>query len=404
MLTFRASIARLFLCALPPLLLVATTNSAGATAAQTDSISLSFPTPQLGYVLSLHDCASHTCATLRLTRDGGSAWSAVSLPRQLGQNLQRAPWSTYPSSYQTLTVHFADEANGWIYGTFPVASNTAVSGIMGRIWSTHDGGKEWTKVHLGSMSRGGEVYQMATHGTWTYLFGASFYTGQAYLLSSPSNEDRWTNRSKRARVEVPAGGTQLEGAFTFAGSTGWFVAGNDRGFTASARLIGAGSWGAWNGPLVGKGSSSFTPILAVTSRVLVVNAEDAGFVTPPASSVPPGWNSEASWLFISKNSGASFAPLRRLSKSFQGNYSTSPGLSATPAPGTILLTSNSDSHLLRTTNWGRTWQVVLDRPVSQVVFTTRATGFALVRVGTSQTAYSVFQTVDAGGQWKQVSQ
>jgi hypothetical protein len=203
-------------------------------------------------------------------------------------------------------------------------------------------------------------------------------------------------------VGVPAGGTQLEGAFTFAGSNGWFVAGNDRGFTASARLVGTGSWGAWKGPFVGKGSSSFTPIVAVTSRVLLMNAEDAGFITPPASLVPPGWNSEASWLFISKNSGASFEPLRRLSKSYQGNYSTSPGLSATPAPGTILLTSNSDEHLLRTTNWGRTWRVVLDHPVSQFVFTTRTTGFALVRVGESQTAFSLFHTTDAGGRWKQV--
>lgn len=251
------------------------------------------------------------------------------------------------------------------------------------------------------MARGGDVIQMATHDRWTYLFGASFQTGRAYLLSSRSNVDHWTNKSK-AQVGVPAGGTQLEGAFTFAGSSGWFVAGNDRGFTASARLSSDGSWDAWSGPSIGGGSSSFTPIDAVTSQVLIVNGEDAGFVTPPASSVPSGWNSEASWLFISKNAGATFEPLRRLSKTYEGNYTTLPGLSATPVPGTILLTSNSDYHLVKSTNWGRTWRVVLDRPVSQIVFTNRTNGFALVDDGSNQMAFSVFRTVDVGNHWERL--
>jgi hypothetical protein len=396
----RAFVLRLFLCLLPSVLLVPTAPSAGASSPESDAISLSFPTPQLGYVLSLHECASHTCATLRVTRDAGTEWSGVSLPRQLTQALQLAPWSTYPTPYQPLSVHFADAVDGWIYGIVPTPDLPA--NLVGRLWSTHDGGHVWSQVHLGPMTRGGTVFQMATHGDWTYLFGASFQTGRAYLLSAHSSEGQWTNEST-ARVEVPAGGTQLEGAFTFAGSSGWFVAGNDRGLTASARLLPNGSWGAWNGPSIGKGSASFSPIDAATSRVLLVNGESAGFGYPPTDSVPPGWNKGASWLFISYNAGATFKPLRRLSNTYQGGYSTLPGSSAAPVPGTIFLTSNSDSHLVRTTNWGRSWHVVLNRPVSQIHFTSRTTGFALVQTGSRQSAFSLFRTVDAGSHWKPVS-
>jgi hypothetical protein len=81
-----------------------------------------------------------------------------------------------------------------------------------------------------------------------------------------------------------------------------------------------------------------------------------------------------------------------------------PGSSATPVPGTIFLTSNSGDHLVRSTNWGRTWRVVLDHPVSQFVFMNRTTGLALVRDGTSQTTYSLFRTIDAGSRWKKVNE
>jgi hypothetical protein len=384
------------------LFLILAPAPAGASSSQMDSISLSFPTSELGYVLSLHDCALETCATLQSTRDAGAEWNVVPVPNELDKALQLATWGTYLAQYETLTVHFADAANGWIYGTVPVpvTSTSDNPNGVGRLWSTHDGGKKWSQVHLGPMARGGDVIQMATHGEWTYLFGASFQTGRAYLLSARSNGDQWMNRSK-ARVEVPAGGTQLEGAFTFAGSSGWFVGGNDRGFTASARLLPIGSWGAWNGLSIGKGSSSFTPIDAVTSRVLLVNGESAGFGYPPATSVPPDWNSGASWLFISYNAGASFKPLRRLSNTC--SCSTMPGSSATPLPGTIFLTSNSGDHLVRSRNWGRTWRVVLDRPVSQVLFTNRSVGFALVQESANQMSVSLFQTLDAGDHWKKVN-
>jgi hypothetical protein len=72
------------------LLLIPTSNLAGASPLQLDSISLSFPTPQRGYVLSLYDCATKTCAALRSTHDAGSSWAVVPIPSQLDQGLQLA--------------------------------------------------------------------------------------------------------------------------------------------------------------------------------------------------------------------------------------------------------------------------------------------------------------------------
>lgn len=396
----------LIACLLFVLLVFPTSGFAGASAVQLDSISLSFPNSQHGYVLSLYDCATKTCATLRSTSDAGSSWSVMPIPSQLGRRLQLESWGTYGTTYASLTVHFADATNGWIYGTVPapVTPTTASPNSVNRLWSTHNGGKTWQQVRLDPLSLTAGVVQMATHGAWTYLFGGS-NTGGDYLLGTRSNVDQWSRKSS-APMEMPAGGTQLVGSFTFAGSNGWFVAGNDRSFTASARLLSNGPWIAWNGPSFEHFGASFTPIDAVTNRVLLAEGQSAGFVIPPASSVPSGWNNGASWLFISYDTGATFKPFRKLSSTYQGSYySTVPGLPAVPVPGTILLqeAKKSSYHLVRSTNWGRTWSVVLNDPVSQVLFTSRTAGFALVKEKSSQAIFSLYRTIDAGGHWNKVS-
>jgi hypothetical protein len=300
--------------------LIPISSVAGASSAQLDPISLSFPNPQKGYVLSLYDCAAKTCATLRGTVDGGSSWKAVPIPSELGRRLQLESWGTYGTTYATLTVHFADAKNGWIYGTVPapVTPTTASPNSVNRVWSTHDGGKKWRQVRLDPLALTAGVVQMATHGAWTYLFGGS-NTGGAYLLGTRSNVDQWSRKSS-AEMSMPAGGTQLVGSFTFAGDNGWFVAGNDRSFTASARLLTNGTWGAWNGPSFEDFGASYTPICAVTDKVLLAEGESAEIVYPPASSVPSGWNDGASWLFISYDAGTKFKPFRKLSSSYQGSY------------------------------------------------------------------------------------
>jgi hypothetical protein len=396
----------LFVGLLLVLLLIPNSIAAGASTVQRDSISLSFPTSQRGYVLSLYDCAARTCADLRSTRDAGSSWRVVPIPSQLNRSLKLASWGTYGSAYATITVDFADATDGWIYGTVPapVTPATTNPNWVSRLWSTHNGGDTWRQVRLGPLSLAGGVIQMATHAKWTYLFGMSFQRDRALLLGTRSNADQWTSKSHEV-MELPAGGSPLEGAFTFARSSGWFVAGNDRGFTSSARLMSNGSWSSWKGPSFENLGASFAPVSVVSNRVLFAEDQSAGFFYPPASSDPRGWNNGASWLFISYDAGANFKPFRQLSNSYRGSYGTVPGLPAVPAPGTILLlrSSNSGNLLVRSSNWGRTWRVVLDHSVAQVVFTSRTTGFAIVQHGSSPTIFSLFRTIDAGSHWNKVS-
>lgn len=399
----RSRMRRLLVCVFLVFSLNLAPTLAQASSLRLDPISLSFPSPHFGYVISLFDCSAKTCATLRSTSDAASTWNVVPAPRQLNKDLRLISWGNYNTSYVTLNVHFADSKDGWIYGTVPapVTSNTSNPNWVSRLWSTHDGGKAWRQVHLGPLFITSGVIQMATHGDWTYLFGASDQSGQAYVLATHSNLDQWMSKSN-AQMEMPAGGTQVQGDFNFVGSSGWFVAGNDRGFTASARLSTDGSWRAWNGPSI---PSSFCPIAAVTNRVLLADCQSAEIVIPPASSVPHNWNSGASWLFISYDAGTTFKPFRELSSSYQLGISAVPGLPATPIPGTILLqkSTNLGVQMIRSTNWGESWRVVLRRSISEVVFTNRTDGFAIVKQQTSQTASSLFATNDAGGKWREVS-
>ena len=382
-----------------------TPTLAEASSLQLDPMSVSFPSSHLGFVLSLDDCASRTCASLRSTRDEASSWNVVPTPSQLNKDLKLISWGTYGSSYATINVHFADSQDGWIYGTVPspVTSNTTNPNWVSRMWSTHDGGKIWRQIRLSRLSITAGVIQMATHGVWTYLFGGSYENGHAYLLGTHSDVDQWANKSNEP-MYMPAGGTQLEGEFSFVGSRGWFVAGNDRGFTSSARLSKGGMWNAWDGPAFEHIGASFSPITPVTSNVLLAVSESAGYVYPPASSVPPNWNNEATWLFISYDAGATFKPFRELSSSYQSGYSTLPGLPTAPAPGTILLqqATKSGSQVIRSTNWGRTWTVVLNRSVTQVVFTSRLDGFAVAQQTSNQIDAKLFFTNDAGGHWRYV--
>lgn len=134
-------------------------TSAGASSALSDSLSLLFPTIQLGFVLSVHDCAAATSAILQHTRDAGAEWSVVPVPRELVQSLKHYSWDTNAISYQSLTVHFSDATNGWIYGTIPAPDTSTTDGQHrgSRLWSSHGGGNVWRQVHLGpSKTRGHE--------------------------------------------------------------------------------------------------------------------------------------------------------------------------------------------------------------------------------------------------------
>jgi hypothetical protein len=371
-------------------------------------IAISFPSPHVGYVLSLYDCAADTCAALRSTSNAGATWGVVAVPPQLNADLKLASWGTYGTNYATLNIHFADARDGWMYGSVPapVTLSTSNPNWVNRLWFTHDAGKTWQQAGLGALGLSAGVFQMATHGAWTYLFGGSYQTSHARILGSRSTTDHWTGKSTTP-MWMPAGGTPLEGSFTFAGSKGWFVSGNDRGFNPSLQLSSDGSWRAWSSPLPAKLDASFAPVVAVTSKILVTVCTYAGFVTFPPSAVPAGWNKLASWLFISYDAGATFKPIRRLTSSVQDGYYAVAGLPATPALGTILVEqyTNYGNRLVRSSNWGRSWRIVINHNVFQVEFVNRLSAFAIANQSAGQTSQlntALLHTNDAGSNWSVV--
>lgn len=374
-------------------------------------VSVSFPTSNSGFALSLTDCATRVCGTLERTGDAGSSWTPVSIPTGMAKDLRLAKWKTYFTyyDYQSLYVHFADARNGWIYGIVPapVTSNTQNSNFAAHLWSTHDGGVTWSPIRLAPLGIDYGVIQMASHGDLTYLYGASFRSGQAKVLSTPSSADRWTSATS-VLLEVPAGGTQLQGSFTFSGNAGWFTAGNDRGVQSQLELTPGGRWVKWKTRSIALGGR-FSPVVATSSRDLLTVTSTGGFVIPPANTVPAGWNRGASWLFLSSDGGESFRAARQLSQSFEVTYPSLEGLPQCPVRGDIILQRDSDTsgtsveQLIMSTNSGRSWRVVLRHGVLQVTFASQSIGFAVAQLRVNPLESILMRTTNGGAIWTPIS-
>jgi hypothetical protein len=115
----------------------------------------------------------------------------------------------------------------------------------------------------------------------------------------------------------------------------------------------------------------------------------------------------ASWLFISYDAGATFKPIRRLTSSVQDGYYAVAGLPATPALGTILVEqyTNYGNRLVRSSNWGRSWRIVINHNVFQVEFVNRLSAFAIANQSAGQTSQlntALLHTNDAGSNWSVV--
>lgn len=383
----------------------------GADTARSEPVSISFSSASNGYALSLYNCAARTCAVLDRTNNSGGSWAELRVPEGMAKDLLLASWQSYFTTYdfQSLNVHFADAKNGWIYGVVPApaTSQTQNPNFAAHLWSTHDGGATWTPILLAPLKIDYGVIQMASHDGRTYLYGASFRTGQARILSTPSRDDDWTSAT-RTTLYVPAGGTQLQGAFVFAGGHGWFVGGNDRGVISQLRLTPAGTWSKWTVRSTAL-DGSFAPVTASSALDLLVVTRSAGFVTPPAATVPAGWNSGATWLFRSTDAGTSFRAVRQLSRNFNVTFPVVQGLPAVPTAGRIIAERDSDGtgnlsqQLVLSTDSGRTWRVVYRQGALQVQFVNSDTGFAIASKSPDPLNSSLIRTTDAGAHWSVAS-
>jgi hypothetical protein len=142
--------------------------------------SVTFVTPDIGFVLGDVECPTGACLALRKTTDRGATWTPEPPPpAALGESED----SFGPE------MQFADASDGWAYGA--------------TLWATHDGSQHWHRVDIGgtvaAMASGdGEAYALVEHCTSSAVCNEA-----GSLYRSPVGQDAW--------VEVPGVSGQFNG-------------------------------------------------------------------------------------------------------------------------------------------------------------------------------------------------
>jgi len=353
--------------------------------------SVTFPTSRIGWVLGTVRCGhDRRCLALRETKDAGRSWAVRPFPPSLAAAIRRAPGGVQAQldGEGSLSIHFADARDGWIYGAL---------GAHPLLWSTHDGGRTWSRRSLHVARAGGEgpILALASAAGTARLMMSAIPNG-VRVESSPVGVDRW-KISATPHLGLPAGGAQLSGAIVLEGRAGWLVEGNDRGTTGSARLNGRGQWVRWTSPCAQVGNSLAVPA-ASDPQNLVAVCVMGGFAYPLSPAAPPGATLDSSWLYRSTDGGESFHAGPEL-----GGRRTSFEILVSPSPG-VLLVTRSGAHgqdLGESVDGGAHWTVVYRGAVRSISFATSTQGFGLVE-SPSGTMFMI-ATADGGHHWMRVS-
>ena len=330
--------------------------------------SVTFASPDLGWVLGSAPCAAAPCTSIARTTDGGRTWAGIPAPRTplapLGAKAQAEAGSGVSG------LRFADPLDGWAFGP--------------DLWATHDGGSSWHRLSIPGAASATVVALEASGGA---VQAVLFDQAVVRIASSPVETDGW----RLSTVSVPIGAGPVPAAqLVLSGTSGWLME-VDRTVVGGARLS-DGTWSAWTPPcldLVGPA------VLAASSPTELVAACDVGLWGTP----------QGEHLYLSHDGGASFArtgaPLP---------ISAAGGVVATGA-GSILVTGATaqGSALVRSDDTGQTWQTALETGTASITylgFTTPTQGVVLTvaPAGSSGSPGGSLQlTRDGGLTWRQVS-
>jgi hypothetical protein len=374
---------------------LASGSDSRARAASFDPRSVTFVSSQTGWVLGTTSCASAgRCLELRRTGDSGTSWSLQRLPASLLSAADRKVGGQPATDAGTgLSVRFADPRDGWIYGQLAVASSAGV-GTEPNLWATHDGGRTWRKQRLSWLGKQSSILDLEAAAGAVHLLTTDDSPGVT-IASSPTARDGWHSSSK-LRLGLPAGGGDLAGAIVLAGATGWFIEGNNRGTTGSARLVN-GRWVAWVPPCASVGGSFAVPAAATPSD-LVAACVMGGFASDLSKAAPKGATLGSTWLYLSRSGGKSFAAgpeLGRRGPSFDG-------VLASPSPGTILIArQNGTGQELRASfDGGKHWTTVYRGDLAYLGFATPSQGVGIVELASGKAG--MIMTFDGGHHWSAV--
>jgi hypothetical protein len=337
---------------------------------------VTFVSPLDGWIVGTVPCGSAACLAMAQTTDGGYTWSVAPAPG--------ATLSTTESGVRTVSVRFANHNDGWIYALDP-----------SRVWSTHDGGAEWTLASIPGLGSVTDNIAMEAGDGYVRIAVISTTTRTVHIESSPVGVDAWTDTDTGVPIGAgPVPATQL----VLQGTAGWVLE-NDRTVVGGARLNPAGQWTSWTPPCqTANGAAS----LAASSATDLAAVCQEG-VWGTAGNLPAGAAVPSTWLFGSSDGGISSQAVGALPSTL-----TEEG-AASPSPSTIVVDgsqngSNTPTGVLSASfDGGHTWQTVLQVPSNlawfDLGFTTQTQG---VLIGSGSSGSTFYMTRDGGHDWAPV--
>ena len=374
------------------------------TPAPVSPVSVSFLPSGEGWMLAAYHCGTDACVRVEHTSNAGRTWTTAAVPNPL----QRVMRTTTPDldPFAQLNIYFANAENGWIYGFVPSGNANGTTNAV--LWSTHDAGRKWYRISLASLGLRFAVLSVgASHGQ-VYTIG--WNTDQTFgLWRSPITTDSW-RRIHTPTLTSAAGGTAMEGALVFKGTSGWLMVGNDRGVTGAARLTSLGQWVKWAGPCATVGGNFAVPV-AYSPTSLVDVCTIGGFGGDVTPGTPKQLKMSTNWIFTSHDGGLTFTPTHQIGVGIPTMWINQvPGLPASPSPGAIFVAKlinkgqTSPEHLFATSDGGRTWTSVYTASpqtaaIQLVTFASPRLGAAIVQI-TSSTSFLIVST-DGGRTWRQ---
>ena len=327
-------------------------------------VSVTFVSPDEGWVLGSTSCGKVSCAVIARTLDGGRTWTAQAAPPTNVTDIWEIGAMAMPG---VGGLRFADPLDGWAFGP--------------DLFATHDGGLTWRQLAVPG-GAGAQVWALEAHaGSVQAVISDPSVLGLR-VASSPVTKDAWT----LAQATLPYGaGPAPEAQLVLSGPSGWVVQ-NDRVVVAGLRL-GASGWSSWQPPCL----DVYGPaILAASSATQLVAACDEGVW----GALPGGGSGEH--LYTSADGGASFVraavpiPLDWVFDLSAATSSRIVAVGGQAGSGATAVVASQDG--------GRTWATVL-RPAGSPIYL----GFTTDTQGVLITVGHLWMTYDGGRTWQPVT-
>jgi photosystem II stability/assembly factor-like uncharacterized protein len=330
-------------------------------------VSVTFASPDEGWVLGEAPCSGSPCAWVLHTTDAGRSWAAIGAP---DTTVVSSRSDTVSSGVTTL--RFADPDDGWAFGPQ-------------ELWRTHDSGGSWIQVTLPGLHEDRTIVALEADGGLAQAVVLDCGPeGCAFVIeTSPVESDDW----QLAPLKLPVGGGPVPTAqLVLHGSDGWLIQ-IDRVVVNGARLSG-GQWREWQPPCADVQGPA---VLAASSATELVAACNVGEWAEP----------QGQHLFVSHDGGRTFSeadtPLP---------LATINGVAAA-SESVIALAGSTEvrSEIEATFDSGQTWLPVFehtpDATFADLGFTTRSQGVAIVSDPDANDL--LLMTRDGGRTWRSVS-